>query len=60
MERFKYCCFCRVRMVEPYTNNPWPASTDPQDRCCDDCNITQVIPARLAGFFQKSVDQQTN
>ena len=60
MERFKLCCFCKEPMVEPYTNNPWPASTDPKDRCCGDCNTMVVIPARLAGLFTKQVDKQAN
>ena len=40
------CCLCG----EPYTNfgnNPWPLIEGEDARCCDDCNATEVIPARL-------------
>lgn len=29
-------------------NNPYPVTTGENDRCCDICNETKVIPARLA------------
>lgn len=40
------CCLCG----ETYThwgNNPWPLSEGENDRCCDVCNDTKVIPARI-------------
>jgi hypothetical protein len=33
-----------------YGNNPDPLGVLPEDRCCDDCNTTKVIPARLYGM----------
>ncbi len=39
------CCFCRKKIIG-YGNNPEPLGTAPK-RCCDDCNIVKVIPARL-------------
>ena len=46
------CCFCGADMpLWPGSkvgrgNNPEPLETWPR-RCCDECNITLVIPARL-------------
>lgn len=40
------CCICGKQSVG-YGNNPWPVSDNNEDRCCDFCNITKVIPARL-------------
>lgn len=42
------CCLC----PGPYHNhghNPWPLVPDDDDfsRCCDTCNTTKVVPARL-------------
>lgn len=41
------CCICGAHFVG-YGNNPWPISKNENDRCCDDCNIEAVIPARIA------------
>ena len=48
-EKFK-CCICG-KVFDGYGNNPYPASADPNDRCCDVCNIQKVIPARLQKFY---------
>ena len=39
------CCICK-KPIEGYGNNPFPVW--PTGRCCDDCNVTIVIPARMA------------
>ena len=41
------CCLCG-RTIEGYGNNPFPLSENEDDRCCDNCNWTKVIPARIA------------
>ena len=41
------CCFCG-KEIRGYGNNPWPVSSDGE--CCDDCNWSLVIPARLKGI----------
>ena len=46
MENYFRCCICGYR-VGGYGNNPWPVSIEPDARCCDKCNSTVVIPARL-------------
>lgn len=40
----KTCCICGKKFTE-YGNNPWPIRDD--GRCCDKCNWTVVLPARI-------------
>ena len=44
------CCLCD-KVMEGYGNNPDPLVIDDDAECCDDCNSTKVIPARLAQMF---------
>jgi len=45
------CCVCGEEF-QGYGNNPRPLPIkDEDDRCCDDCNISEVIPARLNQIF---------
>ena len=42
------CCICGEK-IDGYGNNPEPyMSAENGERCCDECNIRFVIPARLA------------
>ena len=51
------CCICDGEIDKHYTpegkmywdqgHNPAPVKTGEDDRCCDNCNATVVIPARL-------------
>ena len=43
----KMCCLCKCFIVGRYGNNPAPLAELPK-LCCDTCNTTKVIPARLA------------
>ena len=43
-EPFK-CCICDELIKGQYGNNPWPVKDS--GKCCDDCNMTDVIPARI-------------
>ena len=43
----RYCCICGGR-IEGYGNSPWPIVNDPDETCCDLCNVMEVIPARLS------------
>ena len=45
------CVLCDAACIG-YGNNPDPVNglTYNDGRCCDDCNATRVIPARLAQF----------
>lgn len=38
------CCICG-RHFDGFGNNPAPVKSD--GRCCDGCNWTEVIPARI-------------
>lgn len=47
------CCICG-KLFKGYGNNPIPVK--PSGKCCDACNITVVIPARLskASHYEKT------
>jgi hypothetical protein len=51
MEEIK-CCICGKIFIG-YGNNPWPVVRDEDARCCDECNWTKVIPARLKAMGVK-------
>ena len=38
------CCICG-KEFEGWGNNPWPIK--PEGKCCDECNFTVVVPARM-------------
>lgn len=38
------CCICKKK-YKGYGNNPFPLDSADKE-CCDDCNLTKVIPAR--------------
>lgn len=44
MEEKTVCCICG-KEFEGWGNDPWPIKLEGE--CCDDCNCTVVIPARL-------------
>lgn len=46
------CCICKKK-YKGYGNNPFPLDSADNEvdayadkECCDDCNLTKVIPAR--------------
>ena len=45
------CCFCKKDAGE-FGNNPYPANLSPKARCCDLCNWTIVMRARLGNTEQ--------
>jgi len=46
MAKIYVCCICGAECVG-YGNNPYPVVKDRDAVCCDRCNATRVIPARL-------------
>jgi hypothetical protein len=48
------CVLCKKHCENEYGNNPDPVATD--GVCCDSCNLTKVIPARLAQRQQAKED----
>lgn len=52
--RLEYTCvLCNAR-VSGWGNNPWPLANE--GKCCEVCNLLQVLPARLAR--QRAADEQ--
>ena len=45
-EPVKTCSICKKKFVG-LGNNPQPVRTSGEDRCCDDCNNTVVVPRRF-------------
>lgn len=45
------CCLCG-EPFNGYGNNPAPITYDKRLRCCNDCNVKYVIPARSANDFR--------
>lgn len=51
------CCFCQKMLPAQagiserfWGNNPEPLKHDDVNRCCDDCNDSLVIPARIEKY----------
>jgi len=44
------CILCG-ESIEDFGHNPWPLSTDEEDRCCDVCNVLHVVPARIEMLY---------
>lgn len=51
------CCICGLYFIGR-GNNPWPVDEDPSHECCDACNATRVVPARLALAFNNKEDNK--
>lgn len=49
------CCICGKKFTG-FGNNPWPVVKDEAARCCDECNSTKVLAARLAQMFGRKED----
>lgn len=47
----KICCICGC-LYTGWGNNPWPVVKDDNAECCDVCNDTEVLPARMAQMFE--------
>lgn len=43
------CCICDELILNEYGNNPWPVKDT--GKCCNICNETEVIPARIAYYL---------
>ena len=42
----RLCCLCGQYFIG-WGNNPWPLNNDPDAVCCNECNDTRVVPARI-------------
>lgn len=54
------CCFCGKECENIFGNNPYPASKNEEDRCCDFCNMTIVLPKRLEALWSKRKDWEVS
>lgn len=45
-EKVFKCCLCGESFTG-YGNNPYPVDKNSEHRCCDVCNVTKVLPARV-------------
>jgi hypothetical protein len=45
------CCFCQTELEEDEQNNPEPLMEMDPNFCCDYCNRTKVVPARLGALL---------
>ena len=43
----KTCCICG-KEINGWGNDPYPVVTDNNAECCDACNMTYILPARIA------------
>lgn len=41
------CCICGKKCEDKYGNNPYPLFTGKNERCCNECNDSYVLFARL-------------
>ena len=51
------CCICG-KEYKGYGNNPYPVGWDvfsEEDRCCNECNMKYVIPARISRLAERGV-----
>ena len=56
------CCFCGNVIEDGFGNNPEPAHFGTFAKCCDECNLKIVIPARLyiMELRRQATDQDMN
>ena len=45
------CCICGAECTG-WGNNPYPVVNDEDARCCDGCNGTVVLPARITAMYR--------
>ena len=51
------CCICGKECENEFGNNPWPISNNEEDRCCNECNDTWVLYARLNGNDKELIEK---
>jgi hypothetical protein len=49
--KVRKCSLCGLNLVG-IGNNPQPVLDDVNARCCNTCNDTRVIPARIAAMIK--------
>jgi|GEM_PF-2588376 len=57
------CCLCGEKITFlpiskwPYGNNPHPLMREDNDRCCDNCNKSYVLPTRRLMYFSRNSEE---
>ena len=51
------CCICG-KEFEGFGNNPYPVNKDENARCCDVCNDTVIIPARIEALKEDKKEEE--
>ena len=46
-----YICSICGKEFNDWGNNPYPVTKGEDDKCCDDCNMEYVIPARIEELY---------
>ena len=52
MKRSFICCICKKKSYG-YGNNPTPVKLT--GRCCDECNLSKVLPSRISNLIKYGV-----
>lgn len=52
------CCFCGKECENEFGNNPYPVNKDENARCCNDCNMSVVLPARIEALVATEEDEK--
>ena len=59
MKKVRRCCICNTKLpIGNYGNNPEPVKPFSEGVCCDNCNQTKVIPARLGAISKEGKDER--
>ena len=45
------CCICGKEFIG-WGNNPYPITDEEDEVCCDECNYSEVLPARIEQLRQ--------
>ena len=56
MDEKHICCICGEEFTG-WGNNPSPVNDDENARCCDICNDTVVVPARIGALANRRDDR---
>ena len=59
MSKIYQCCFCQD-YFKGYGHNPQPVNMEEGARCCDFCNSTVVIPARMSKIYGSEQNKISN
>ena len=51
------CCICGEEF-KGFGNNPYPVNKDENARCCDVCNDTVIIPARIEALNEDKKEEE--